>query len=83
MNNYLFAIDEKNEEVIVSESPKGSNKVNFIERVARHKDEILYHAVLTLTLISKETDLDISLFKAIDKVCQGAYAKHKKFLLNN
>lgn len=78
MNNYLFAIDEKTEEVIVSESPKGSNKVNFIERVARQSNELLYHAALTLTLISKEADIDLSLFKAIDKVCQGVYNKYKK-----
>ena len=29
--NMLFAIDTNTEEVIVSDSPKGSNKVNFIE----------------------------------------------------
>lgn len=78
MNNYLFAIDEKKEEVIVSESPKGSNKVILIERIARQNNEILYHAALTLTLISKQSDLDLSLFKSIDKVCQAVYAKYKK-----
>ena len=29
MSNYLFAIDEKTEEVIVSESPKGSTKISL------------------------------------------------------
>ena len=29
----LFAIDTNKEEVIVSDSPKGSNKINFIERI--------------------------------------------------
>ena len=31
--NMLFAIDAKTEEAIVSNSPKGSNKINFIERI--------------------------------------------------
>ena len=77
MSNYLFAIDEKAEEVIVSASPKGSNKINLIEHVSRQKNEMLYHAVITLTLITKEEDLDMSLFKAMDKVCQGIYVRSK------
>jgi len=73
--NFLFAIDLKTEEVIVSESQKGSNQVQFIERISRHKNELLYKAVLTLTEISHAPDLDVSLFKAMDKVCQMMYAK--------
>lgn len=75
MSNYLFAIDEKTEEVIVSESPKGSNKINLIERISRKKNEMLFNAVKTLSLITKEEELDMSLFKAMDKVCQGIYAR--------
>ena len=75
--NKLFAIDEKTEEVIVSESPKGSKQIHFIERVGRKENEILYQAVMTLTCMSKDADLDLSLFNAMDKVCQGLYTKHK------
>jgi hypothetical protein len=78
MSNYLFAIDEKTEEVIVSESPKGSTKISLIERISRQNNEMLYHAVQTLTLVSKDEELDMSLFKAMDKVCQGIYARAKK-----
>ena len=78
MNNYLFAIDEKTEEIIVSESPKGSNKVKLIERISINDNKMLFHAVQTLTCISKEADIDLSLFKAMDKICQGIYTKHKK-----
>jgi hypothetical protein len=35
--NFLFAIDITTEEVIVSDSPKGSVKVNFIERIGRQE----------------------------------------------
>ena len=73
----LFAIDENTQEIIVSESPKGSTKINFLERIARKENEILYTAVLTLTGMSREEDLDIRLFKAMDKVCQDLYAKYK------
>lgn len=76
-NNFLFAVDINTEEVMVSDSPKGSNKVNFIERIGRNENEILYNAVVTLTCISKASDFDISIFKAMDKVCQLAYNKHK------
>jgi len=76
--SYLFAVDAVKEEISVSESPKGSNKVNFIEHISKSENEILYQAVVTLTSISKAPDLDVALFKAMDKVCQLAYAKHKE-----
>ena len=72
----LFAIDLNMEEVIVSNSQKGSNKINFIERIKRKENEIFFNAVSTLTNISKASDFDISIFKAMDKVCQMIYNKH-------
>ena len=38
----LFAVDLNTEETIVSESQKGSNKVIFIERIQRTKNELLF-----------------------------------------
>ena len=76
--NLLFAIDKNTEEVIVSESTKGSNKINFIERINSQDNEILYHAVETLTSISKSANFDIATFKAMDKVCQMIYNKQKE-----
>ena len=73
----LFAIDIDKEEIIVSESPKGTNRIDFIERVKRQENKMLYHAVLTLTSISQSSDFDINIFKAMDKVCQMLYNKHK------
>ena len=73
----LFAIDLNTEEVIVSNSQKGSNKINFIERIRRQENDMLFNAVSTLTSISKASDFDISIFKAMDKVCQMIYNKHK------
>jgi len=75
--NFLFAIDTNTEEVIVSESPKGSIKVNFIERIGRNDNEMLYNAVVTLTSITKASNFDAAIFKAMDKVCQMLYNKHK------
>ncbi|MBU3660176.1 MAG: hypothetical protein FGM14_09915 [Flavobacteriales bacterium] len=74
----LFAIDQNTNEVIVSESPKGSNKINFIERIKQEENVILYNAVVTLSSISSSSNLDVSLFKAMDKVCQLIYNKHKE-----
>ncbi len=74
--NLLFAIDQNTQEIIVSESPKGSNKINFIERIRRQENDMLFNAVSTLTSISKASDFDISIFKAMDKVCQMVYNKH-------
>ena len=45
----LFATDTNTEETIVSDSPKGSNKINLVERISRRDNEILYQAVMTLT----------------------------------
>lgn len=74
----LFAIDEGAEEIIVSESPKGSNKINLIERISRKENELLYQAVLSLTLITKDPNFEPSIFKAMDKVCQLLYSKKSK-----
>lgn len=74
----LFAIDTNTEEVIVSDSPKGSNKINFIERIRRQDNVNLFKAVEILTNLSSDANLDTSIFKAVDKVCQMIYKKHKE-----
>lgn len=76
--NLLFAIDVNTEEIIVSDSPKGSNKINFIERIQRQENDMLYNAVVTLTSIAKSSKLDNAIFKATDKVCQMIYNRHKE-----
>lgn len=77
-SNFLFAIDIASEEVIVSESPKGTNKINFVERVKRKDNEELYKAVADLSEITKAANFDASGFKAMDKVCQAVYKKHNE-----
>jgi hypothetical protein len=76
--NLLFAIDLSTEEVIVSDSSKGSNKINFIERIKRSDNDIFFNAVLTLTSIAKSSDFDATIFKSMDKVCQMMYHKYKE-----
>jgi hypothetical protein len=73
----LFAIDPQTEEIIVSDSPKGSNAIHLIERIPRDKYEDLYLAVVTLTSLSKAANFDVKAFKAADKVCQMLYEKYK------
>ncbi len=76
-SNFLFAIDSNKEEIIVSESKQGSNKVDFIERVNRQDNEILFNAVVTLTSITESSNFDLLIFKSMDKACQIIYNKHK------
>ena len=71
----LFALDKNTDEVIVSESAKGSNKITFIKRISKQENGLLYSAVVILTNISTAENLDIALFKAMDKVCQMIYSK--------
>tara|TARA_B100000963_G_scaffold360087_1_gene389681 strand:+ start:1993 stop:2247 length:255 start_codon:yes stop_codon:yes gene_type:complete len=78
----LFAIDINTEEVIVSESPKGTNKINFIERVKQSDNNMFFNAVVTLTSITKSSSFDERIFKSMDKVCQMMYQKHKKTKVN-
>tara|TARA_B100001113_G_scaffold322603_1_gene293132 strand:- start:136 stop:378 length:243 start_codon:yes stop_codon:yes gene_type:complete len=75
--NLLFAIDINTEEVIVSESFKGSNKINFIERIKQSDNEMFFNAVVTLTSITKSSNFDTRMFKSMDKICQIMYDKHK------
>lgn len=79
--NILFAIDTIKQEVIVSDSPKGSKKINFIERIARQENVVLYNAVVTLTSITNAPYFDTKIFKAMDKVCQMVYNQHKDITL--
>jgi len=74
----LFAIDIQTQEVIISGSSKGSNKVNFIERIAQSDNVMFYNAVQTLTSISKSSNFDMDIFESMDKVCQMMYRKHKE-----
>ena len=76
--NFLFTIDRQTQEVIVSSSSKGSNKINFIERIKQIDNNMLYDAVQTLTSISKSSNFDMAIFKSMDKVCQIMYSKHKE-----
>lgn len=76
--NFLFALDAGTEEVIVSDSPKGSTKIHFIERISRTDHEVLYHAVATLTAITQSPHFDAAVFKAMDKVCQMIYEKYRQ-----
>ena len=74
----LFAIDIQTQEVIVSGSSKGSNKINFIERIVQSDNVMFYSAVQTLTSITKSSNFDMAIFKSMDKVCQMMYSKHKE-----
>ena len=74
----LFAIDIDTQEVIVSGSSKGSNKINFIERIVQSDNVMFYSAVQTLTSITKSSNFDMAIFKSMDKVCQMMYNKHKE-----
>lgn len=73
----LFAIDKNKEEVLVSDSAKGSNKINLIERIKRSDNDVLFNAVQTLTSITKSPNFDMKIFKAMDKICQLIYNKHQ------
>lgn len=72
----LFAIDSNTLETIVSESSKGSNKIDAVARIARAENELLFDAVSLLTKVSKSSPLDPAIFKASDKLCQVIYEKH-------
>ena len=72
----LFAIDIQTQEVIVSGSSKGSNKINFIERIVQSDNVMFYNSVQTLTSITKSSNFDMTIFKSMDKVCQMMYNKH-------
>ena len=60
---FLFAVDFTTEEVIVSYSSKGTNKI------------MIFNAAVTLKSISESSDFDPKLFKMMDKVCQSIYNK--------
>jgi hypothetical protein len=75
---FLFAVEKNTEEVIVSYSSKGSNKINFIEHIKRSDNDMFFNAILTLTSIAKSSNFDEAIFKSMDKVCQMMYNKHKE-----
>ena len=78
--SFLFALDLKTEEIVVSESPKGSKQIHLVERIRRQDNGLLYDAVTILTNLTLAPDFDAAIFKAMDKVCQLLYNKQKKSL---
>ena len=72
----LFAIDLNTNEVIVSESQKGSKEITLIERIPQSENELLFDAVSSMTKLTTSPKFDLAIFKAMDKVCQLIYAKH-------
>ena len=78
----LFALDPKEDEVIVSDSPKGSQSSNLMERIKRADNPLLHQAVQTLTAIATAPTLDAKLFKAMDRVCQMIYKSHEGLQMN-
>ena len=50
----LFAIDIHTQEVIVSGSSKGSNKIDFIERIKKSDNDMLYNGVTPLAEICQD-----------------------------
>lgn len=73
----LFAIDPTTEEIIVSESAKGSYQIQPVERIQRQSNALLHEAVTLLSNMAKAPDLDDAAFRAMDKVCQLMYAQHQ------
>lgn len=76
-NQFLFAIDTTTEEIIVSESPKGSFRIQQIDRIPCSKHKIFANAVKTLEAITQSAPMDTELFKDMDKICQTIYNKYK------
>jgi hypothetical protein len=74
----LFAIDLNTEEVLVSSSVKGSNKIDLIERISKNDSLVLYNSVLTLTSIVNDRNVDTKIFNSMDKVCLMVYNKYKE-----
>ena len=74
----LFAIDLTTNEVMVSESQKGSKEITFIERIPQRENELLFDAVSSMTKLITSPKFDVMLFKAMDKVCQLIYEKEKQ-----
>jgi hypothetical protein len=76
--NFLFAADPHNNEIIVSNSLKGRVVINLVERIPRQEHEVLYNAVTTLELITKSKSFDPGIFKQMDKVCQMLYSQYRE-----
>jgi hypothetical protein len=76
--NKLFAIDTETQEVIVSESPKGSKAIHFIERVAKKDNAELYDSVVKLSDMARAADFDLKEFKSLDKTCQALYRVYRE-----
>jgi|TARA_R110000796_G_C14350641_1_gene411534 hypothetical protein len=72
----LFAIDNKKQEVIISNSEQGTKKINSIERINKQDNDILFNAVSVLTSITKSIHFDIKVFKEMQKICEMIYKNH-------
>ena len=59
--------------------PKNDKATETRKATIRLQDNVnLYKAVELLTSLSSASNFDTSIFKAVDKVCQMMYNKHKE-----
>ena len=65
-----------NEHLFVEPLPLKRRLQITMQRKWEQENEMLFNAVCTLTTISKAADFDISIFNAMDKVCQMIYNKY-------
>ena len=72
----LFAIDNKKQKVVISNSKQGSKKINSIELIDKKDNDILFNAVTTLTSITKSRHFDIKVFEVMQKICEMIYKNH-------
>lgn len=76
-HSLLFAIDKENQEVVISTSNDGSKKIENKDSIKKSENISLFNAVITLKSLTESDDLDIKVFKAMQKVCEMIYKNHK------
>lgn len=76
-HSLLFAIDKENQEVVISTSNDGSKKIENKDSIKKSENISLFNAVITLKSLIESDDLDIKVFKAMQKVCEMIYKNHK------
>ena len=70
----LFAINDSTQQIIVSKAHWYNNKIEEIERIDCKNNELLYEFIVKLVNISKQSPLNVEIYKTIDAECRKQYS---------
>jgi aromatic ring-opening dioxygenase catalytic subunit (LigB family) len=70
----LFTINDTTQQIIVAKTHWYTNKITNIEKINCKDNELLYEFIVKLVNISRQSPLNVEIYKTIDAECRKQYS---------